>query len=176
MNTASVSEFIRSRQFVAIIIAVAMLAAIAGAYSIGMAVGYGRARHSYEWGENYSEVFAGPRNGFVRGFARDVEGRDFIEVHGTFGQIIKLDGGTVLVSGRDGAEKAVVIGPETIVRRFRDDVPASELRSGDFIVVVGTPDGVGRIQAQLIRIMPPMPPSSGTLPPPGVMPGTDQPR
>lgn len=157
MNPNSFAEFIRSKSFLAIIGVLVFFALMLGSFSAGMAVGYHKARASYAWGESYSRVFAGPRGGFMGDMMRDVDGRDYIEAHGVFGQIIKMEGQTLIIGGRDSLERIVTVLPDTAIRKFRDDVLLTDVKVGDTIVVVGSPSQNGGIQAQLIRIMPPVP-------------------
>jgi len=154
MDTSSVTTFIKSRSFLALIFTIIIVGVIVAAFAFGMDVGYQRARISYAWGEQYTNVFGGPRGGFIR----DMTGREYIEAHGEVGSILKTDGNTLILSGRDGAEREVIIGPETVTRLFHDDVPATSLRVGQTIVVVGVPDEAnGSLAAQLIRVIPPPP-------------------
>ncbi len=134
--------------------ALVFVGVIAGAFGAGVMVGYHKARFSYAWGENYNRMFAGPRDGFMQGMMRDIDGRDFIDAHGVFGQIIKVEEHSLVLSGRDGLERIVTITPDTAIRLFRDSVPLANIHVNDTVVVVGTPDIDGHIQAQLIRLMP----------------------
>ena len=155
MNLNSFTAFVRSKSFLAIIGVLLFFALMLGSFSAGMAVGYHKARASYAWGESYNRVFAGPRGGFIGGMMRDIDGRDYIDAHGVFGQVIKIDGQSLVISGRDSLERIVTVLPDTAIRKFRNPVPLSDVKVGDTIVVVGAPGQEGSIQAQLIRIMPP---------------------
>jgi preprotein translocase subunit YajC len=74
--------------------------------------------------------------------------------HGTAGRIVAINESTILVADEDNTEKVVVVRDETIIRSLRDDVDSTALRPGDFIVVIGTPNSRGYIQANLIRVLP----------------------
>ncbi len=161
MNTTSIGDFIKSKNFIVLIVAVAVSAVAAGSFSMGMAVGFHKARNSYAWGENYHRTFAGPRGGFVKGFVRDFDGREFIESNGVFGTVIKVDAQSLVISGRDGREQVVAVSPGTVIRKFKDEVPLSGVTLHDTVVVVGAPDQSGTLQAELIRIMPMSPTSPG---------------
>ena len=54
-------------------------------------------------------------------------------------------------------EKTVVVTELTEIREFRDTIQVSELTVGDFIVVLGTPNEEGQVEAKLIRTVPPPP-------------------
>jgi hypothetical protein len=123
-------------------------------FRLGMFVGFRKAGFSYQWSDNYHRNFAGPRGGF----GGDIMGNDFIEANGAFGRIIKIDGQTIAVKGKNEAEKLILISDKTIIKKFKDTVPAAELKTDDNIVVIGEPNEAGQIEANLIRIMP-TPPS-----------------
>src|SRR3989338_7677813 len=64
-------------------------------FGAGMKVGTLKARYSYRWAENYHRNFAGPRSGFFSDWGNSPRG-EFINAHGVFGSIIKIDGNTML--------------------------------------------------------------------------------
>jgi|SRR3989338_5021386 len=123
------------------------------AFKAGMAVGFKKASFSYRWGENYHRNFGGPKGGFFREFSDN----DLTNAHGVFGEIIKIDGTTLIIKGADGVEKAVLAGADASIRRFSEAVKAEELKVGDRVVVIGEPNDSGQIEAKLIRIMPALP-------------------
>jgi len=116
-------------------------------------VGYKKASFSYRWGENYHRNFAGPRQGFFG----NVSDRNFVESHGTFGQIIKIDGTTLVVRGKNNSEKIIVVKNDTVIRSGGNTVALTDLKVDDSIVTIGEPNNEGQIEAKLIRIMPDMP-------------------
>src|SRR3989338_5090536 len=85
-----VNYFFQSKRFTAVIWIIAGLAVLFFVFRLGVIVGYKKASFSYRWGENYQKNFGGPRRGFLGGFFSDR--KDFIDSHGAFGQIIKIDG------------------------------------------------------------------------------------
>lgn len=122
-------------------------------FKVGMIVGYKKASFSYRWGENYHRNFAGPGKGFLH----DVADRNFIESHGTFGQIIKKDGTMLVVRSREMIEKIITITNDTVIRRGRDEAMLNDLNVNDYIVIIGAPNTQGQIEAKFIRIMSNMP-------------------
>jgi len=128
-------------------------------FRLGMAVGFYKAGFSYRWGENYHRNFGGPRAGFLGDFF----GRDLIESHGTVGKIIKVEPPSIIIDGKDGIEKDIVIKDDTAVKKMHETIAAKDLKIDDFVVVVGSPNNAGQIEAKLIRVMP----SPATIPPPG---------
>lgn len=119
-------------------------------FKLGTLVGFKKAGFSYQWGENYHRNFAGPR----RGFFGDFFGQDFIEAYGTFGQIIKIDGSTLIVKGRNNVEKVVIVSDKTTIKRVKDTIKLTDLKVDDWIVVIGEPNEKGQVEAKFIRVMP----------------------
>ena len=144
------SNFFQSKKFQIITWGVAGAIILLLAFHAGVIVGYKKASFSYRWGENYHRNFGGPRGGFSSNFFD----KDFIESHGTFGQIIKIDGTTLVVKGRDNAEKIIVVKNDTTIRKQRDPVSINNLMVNDYIVIIGAPNNQGQIEATFIRILP----------------------
>ncbi len=127
----------------------ALLALLAFAFQVGEFVGFRKAEFAYRFGENYHRNFAGPR----RGFFGDFKGEGFMNSHGTFGQVLKIDNELLLLKSSDG-EKMVHVGTTTELRRFHDRILLSEIHVGEGVVVIGSPTEDGMIEAKFIRIMP----------------------
>lgn len=125
-------------------------------FKAGMVVGFKKANFSYRWVENYHRNFGGPRGGFLGDFSD----RDFTDAHGTSGQIIKIDGNTLVTKGRDDVEKIVLVKDDTVIKRFQDTLKVADLKVNDYIVMIGDPNDAGQIEAKLIRLFPPQ--SMGT--------------
>ncbi|KKU52579.1 MAG: hypothetical protein A3H69_05695 [Candidatus Sungbacteria bacterium RIFCSPLOWO2_02_FULL_47_9] len=122
------------------------------AFKAGEVVGFNKARFSYRWGENYHRNFGGPRNGFMRDFRRDIEGKDFISPHGTFGSIIKIDGNMLIVKGKDNTEKTVLLSERTSIKIFANTANPEELKVNDTLTIIGSPNEQGQIKAEFIRV------------------------
>ena len=75
-------------------------------------------------------------------------------VNGTFGQIIEVKDSELAVRGKDGVEQIVKISVDTDIRRFQDSIQTGDLKTDEFIVVIGEPNDQGQIEAKFIRIMP----------------------
>jgi len=106
------------------------------AFGAGTFVGMRRANFSFRWAENYQRNFGEPH----------------FNAHGIFGQIIKTDGSTLVINGRDNIEKIILITASTTINSFRGD-----LRVNDNVVIIGNPNNAGQIEARLIRLMPASP-------------------
>lgn len=150
MDTNKLSQCVQSKGFMVVIAGLVGLAVLIGTFSLGVFVGYHKARFSYAWGENYHRNFGGPKGGLFQDFS----GKEFIDAHGTFGQVVKVDGSTLVVKGRDNVEKLVVVTDKTSIMRLRDIVKITDLKAGDSIVVIGEPNEQGQIEAVFIRFLP----------------------
>lgn len=161
------SSFFQSRKFKIIIWVVGGLVVLLLTFRFGVVVGYRKASFSYLWGENYHRNFGGPRGGFFGEFFSDQ--KDFIESHGVFGQIVKIDGSTLVLKGKDNVEQIVLVDDGVSIIRFREKAALSDLETGDYVVIIGDPNDLGQIQAKLIRIMPASPKLKRGESPPAAM-------
>src|SRR3989344_554143 len=118
MDTNKLSQCVQSKKFMVAIVGLAGLAVLTGTFSLGVFIGYHKARFSYAWGENYHKNFGGPRGGLFQDFS----GKEFMDAHGTYGQIVKVDNSTLVVKGRDNVEKIVMVNADTSIMRLRDTV------------------------------------------------------
>ncbi|MBU6414658.1 hypothetical protein KGQ34_00205 [Patescibacteria group bacterium] len=143
----------QSKKIKIALVVLGALIALLAAFKAGEFVGYRKARFSYQWEENYHRNFAGPGKGFFGNFLRGFGDRDFINSHGTFGAIIKIDGNTVIVKGKDEAEKIILVSASTTtIESRRETLQASDLKVDDQVVVIGSPNEQGQIEAKLIRV------------------------
>ena len=122
-------------------------------FGAGMFVGGMKARFSYRWAESYHKNFAGPREGFF-GDWRNLPPPpgDFIEGHGTFGEIIEIQDTGLVIKGQGDIEKVIIFTEQTIIKKGRKTVKINELKVGDRVVVIGSPNEEGQIEAKLIRL------------------------
>lgn len=146
----NINKFFQTNAFKGIASSIVILIILLLVFKAGMIVGIKKADFSYRWSDNYHKNFGGPKNGFFRGFGD----RDFLDANGTFGQIIKMENGTLAIKSNNNAEKIIIINGSTTIKRFQETIQTSDLKIGDNVVVVGEPNSSGQIVAQLIRIMP----------------------
>lgn len=175
-TTNKILDFIKSRKVVVVIAALFGFAMLLGTFSVGVAVGYRKAKFSYAWGENYHRNFAGPKDGFMGEFNQELNGGDFIGGHGTFGQIIDIAGSELVVRGKDNMEKIIVINENTDIRRFKNAIQMKDLTIDESIVVIGEPNDRGQTVAKFIRIMPASPTGRPLPASPGLQRGEPSPR
>lgn len=141
-------------------------------FQAGQYVGLKRAEFSFRMGDNYYRNIEG--RGFdMNGPANSrMNGRNMMtESHGATGKIISIATSTVAtttisatsttstptftltVASPDNVEKIIVVNNKTLIRQFRQSLTVADLKVDDNIVVLGTPNQNGQIEAKLIRII-----------------------
>lgn len=145
-------SFFKSKPLGIAIVAIGVLAVLFLVFLAGEAVEAGKANFSYRWGESYYRNLVGPHSATPFNMMR---GGNFMMGYGTAGSIIKIDNATLTIQDeRDKSEKTVVVGKDTVIRRFRDALQLSDLKVDDDVIVVGSPNNSGQIEARLIRVLP----------------------
>jgi len=134
-----------------VIIGIAGFVIVGLIFGAGMFVGGLKAKFSYRWAESYHKNFAGPREGFL-GDWRSFPRGDFIEGHGAFGEIIQIDDSGLVVKGRGDVEKVIIATQDTTIQEGRETIKKEELKVGDQVVIIGSPNKEGQIEAKLIRV------------------------
>ncbi len=153
MNT---KEFFESHTLRGILLGAGSLLVLLLVFQAGLFVGYHKAEAAYRWGESYYQTFGRP-HGPMQALERD----DLPMAHGMIGTVVKIALPTITLESSDHVERDVVIASSTIIRQFRDTIGAGAIHVGDQIVVFGSPDHAGHIEAALVRLMaPPTSPSS----------------
>ncbi len=153
-----------SRKIIIGAIVVGLIILVSVSFAVGVAVGFKKARFSYEWGKHYERNFIGmqdkrakmdrpepsdlPMNGLMRKF----DGRDFRNAHGLVGTIISIADNKLIVKDQDNKENTVEIKNETIIKSGRNDIKIGDLKINDKIVVMGRPGENGLLSADLIRL------------------------
>ena len=146
----NIKEMIRSKTVRAVLIGAGGVAVILSIFQLGAAIGYRKAAFSYRMGDNYHKIFDGrpgdrnpglPPQGLMPG-------------HGAAGSIMKMDIPNIIIETPDNTEQSIVTDERTIVKRFRETIKPGDLMVGDTIVVIGSPNEDGQIEAKLIRTIP----------------------
>lgn len=119
---------------------------------IGIKIGTEKAKFSCHWAENYQVNFGGPKMGFV-GNWRALPMDQFIEGHGSVGEIIKINTDEFVVKDRNSTEKVILVDGNTTINRLRENIKINDLKLGDFVTIIGNPNDSGQIEAKLIRVM-----------------------
>ena len=117
-------------------------------FSAGISVGFYKANFGRAWGDNYEHNF-GMRSAFPLG------GNNFPNDHGAMGKVIKIELPTIIVQDQqDQTEKVILIKDDTKIQKARDSLISTDLELDDFIVVIGSPNNQGQIEAKFIRVIP----------------------
>jgi len=152
-------DFFDSRVFKTAVLTIAGLIVVIFIFNLGVVVGTKRAEFSFKWADQYHRNFAGPQGGFFSDMM--MMNDEFTEANGIFGQIIKINDGSLTIKNKNIAssivEKIVLVNDKTTIVYQRKNIKLSELKIGDNIIVIGEPNNNGQIQAHLIRIIPPPP-------------------
>ncbi len=136
-----------------IIIGLAGFVVVVLIFGVGMFVGGIKAKFSYRWAESYHKNFAGPAGGFFGDWRRpSFPAGDFLESHGAFGEIIQIGDTDLVVKGRGDVEKVIITTKDTAIQKGRETIKKEELKVGDQIVIIGSPNEEGQIEAKLIRV------------------------
>ncbi|MDD4931084.1 MAG: hypothetical protein PHG66_02915 [Candidatus Colwellbacteria bacterium] len=145
-----IKELIKSKTVRAILLSASGIAVVLSIFQLGAAIGYRKAAFSYRMGDNYHKIFDGrpgernpglPPQGLMPG-------------HGSAGLIMKMELPNVIVETPDNTEQSIITNERTIVKRFRETIKPGDLMVGDTIVVIGSPNEDGQIEAKLIRTIP----------------------
>jgi hypothetical protein len=121
---------------------------------VGIRIGERKARFAGQFGDNFERNFVGPRGGMMDGMMGGFFSERLPGGHGAIGEILSVNLPQIVITGPDNLEKTVLVGTSTTVRLFQENVQGSQLKVGDFVVVIGDPNSNGQIEARLIRIMP----------------------
>jgi hypothetical protein len=131
-----------------LILGVAGLIILLLIFQLGMFVGFRKANHSFQWGDNYHQVFGGPPGGFLRNFG----GQDFVSGHGTTGTIAKIDSNDLIIKSDEGTEITVVVNGDTLIKNGSATIKISDLKVDEQVVIIGSPNPDGSINAEIIRV------------------------
>ncbi len=145
----SLSSYVRSKKFIAVIVGIFGLALLVISFSVGVAVGYHKASFSYAWGEHYDRNFGGPRHGIFGMHGSPL----FMNAHGIFGTIIKIDNNTLVIKDKDSTEKIVRVNDNTTIKKLRQTISLKDLVIDQRVIVIGEPNDQGQIEAKFIRVL-----------------------
>lgn len=136
-------------------------------FSAGLYIGSAKTRFSYRWADNYHQNFAGPRQGLFGQIKELVPpDKEFLESRGGVGKIIAINQSDIVIKDPADMEKVIILSDETLIKNGRDTVAKDQLSVGETIVIVGSPNDSGQIEAKLIRIFngQAMPMDNGPMP------------
>ena len=158
-----IKEKFKSQTFKKVLVVIGSLILALIIFQAGMFVGFEKASFSYGWGNNYRQTFGEPRNGFATGMMPGSPDDFFPSANGAIGKIVKINLPTLVVIGPDNVEKVILISNDTLIREFRNQIQATDLKVNDEIVAIGSPDSSSQIEAKLIRVIPAQPTQNQNL-------------
>jgi hypothetical protein len=138
----------KSKVFVGILYGFGVAVVVVFIFSAGVSVGFHKASFGRAWGENYKNNF-GMKPDFP-----NFMGDNFPNAHGAIGKIIKIELPTIIVQDKDNTEKVILIKDDTQIEKMKDKIQTGDLKLDDFVVVIGSPNDKGQIEAKFIRLMP----------------------
>lgn len=147
-----INNFLQSKGFKITVCCIGFFAAILSVFGLGVYVGEKKASFSFRWAEQYHRNFAGPTGGFFQEFARP--GEEFLESNGVIGEVMQINGQQIVVKGKNDTERIVNITDKTTIKYQNKNMAVTDLKVGDNVVIIGSPNEGGQLEAMLIRVMP----------------------
>jgi hypothetical protein len=160
----NIKKFFEEKRNKKILCTIGTIIAVLVIFQAGVFVGFHKAAYSYGWGERYYKTFGERGERGHRGMMDfGPMGRGLSNSHGTIGKIISIALPTIIIEDQDRIEKTVLLTDDTMLRSFRDEIRAADLKVGDSVVIIGAPNEQAQIEARLIRIMPMSPVGAPTV-------------
>lgn len=150
-----IAKIFESKVFIKILYGIGIVMVLLLVLSAGISIGFRKASFGRAWGENYERNFGMRPNRPM--FSRD----NFPNANGATGKILKIALPNIIVQDKYNTEKVILIKDDTKIQKMMSVVKASDLAVDDYVVIIGSPNDQGQIEAKLIRIMPlgmPVPP------------------
>jgi len=151
------TAFTKSKSFQGVLIGIIISILALGIFQSGVMVGEQKARFSHHFGNNFERNFVDPGRRGPTSFGREIGGMKSPVGHGSVGEVVSVALPTFVVAGPDNIEKTVRVSDTTLFREFRDARSSEDLTTGSFVVVLGSPNVDGEVEATLVRFLPPPP-------------------
>lgn len=114
-----------------------------------------------EWIGSRKAFFSCRRGERDRGFSNihselpvNIDSQNMFMGHGAFGLVVKVATSTIVVQDGHGIQNSIVITKNTVIKRMNTVLQLTDLKANDHVVIIGSPDSEGRIEAKLIRVAP----------------------
>lgn len=148
MNFKELIQKIELKHFKNIVLALVIFLVILLVFSAGVFVGIEKTKFSYGWSKNYY-------NNFVdRPFGPPPVGDPkHFKAHGLTGQIIKINDKSLVIKNINNTETAISVPEMTIIRDENNALKFTDLKDGENIVIIGSPNSDGQIESKFIRII-----------------------
>lgn len=122
-------------------------------FKLGVYWGYKKNSFSYNWCRGYQRNFD---PGFYSGGGfnkmRKFDKEPFLRGYGISGKIVLIKDSGFVLEDSDGIEKIILVFENTILKKNGLNIKFSDLKEGDFVVILGKPNQNGEIEAKLIRV------------------------
>ena len=97
---------------------------------------------------NYERNFSGmPASGIIVGNVMQ-------NMHGAAGTVIDVTDSGMSVKDNDNDEQSIIVASDTVIRKMNATILLSGVAIGDHVVVIGTPNSSGQVDAHFIRVFP----------------------
>lgn len=153
------SEFIKSKVLMWVLVCLAGIAVLAGVFQLGVSIGERKAQHFNRWNENYARNF-GPQGMMGPGWGWEMMkgpqpfGQPMLPGgHGVFGKVLSTDGDKFVIQGQDNVEQSVLVTSSTAIRIGNSAATIGDIKADQDVSVFGRPNDQGQIEAKLIRLM-----------------------
>jgi hypothetical protein len=150
----SFKEIFKPEHFNKLLIVLAATVVLVFIFSLGVFVGHEKGRFSRAWGENYYRNIMGPGGA---GMGMMDFNRPGFNARGGLGQIIKIDGNSLIIKDQANVEKTLLITDKTAIIKNNQNIKATDLKIDDKIMIIGQPNDQGQIEPKLIRVLPELP-------------------
>ena len=151
-----IKKFFESTLFLKILCGIGILIIALIIFYAGVTVGFNKASFGRTWAENYERNFGFVPDHSLFGI------NNFPNANGAIGKIIKIELPTIIVQDKDNIEEVILTTESTQIQKMKSNITTNDLKLDDFVVVIGTPNTKGEIEAKFIRVMP----AGGIIPPP----------
>ena len=148
----NLKNFLQSKTFRRVLHCIGILVVALLIFQAGEFIGYRKAKFSYRLGERFYHNAYGKYSRRSPSTVRMIE--DLSEADGATGKIIEIDLPNIIVEGRDGVEKIILIKDYTVIRLRREVLKSTDLKVDDSIMVIGSPNNETEIEAKFIRLLP----------------------
>lgn len=153
-NKDKIKKFFESQTLKTVIYTLGVLAIVFFIFQAGMLAGYRKASFGRNWGENYERNF-GPVHRVQMMGGQMGDFRNLPNANGAIGKIIKIElPNLIVLDDKDQTEKIIIVNDDTEIRRMREVLKKEDLKIDEHIIVVGSPNSSGQIEAKLIRLIP----------------------
>lgn len=150
-----IKNAIFSKTFKRLIYIFGVLAVACLIFEVGVFVGGNRASFGRDWGDNYEKNFGSPHRNIRMMGGNIGDFGNLPNPNGAIGKIIKVELPTIIVlDPKDNTEKVILVNDQTEIRNMREKVSMNALALDRNIIVIGSPNSSGQIEAKLIRFLP----------------------